>query len=441
MKRCFFLLRGVLTLLVLGMLVTSAWASDALMDRMADFDPSNPVVPKGDTIKIGHLNPFSGPAAMNGELYHIALHWVAHDLNKQGGVMVDGKLKKIEIIKGDTMSKPINAKKAAERLILGDKVDLLWGSTGSHISLVCQQTAAKYKKIYVSALSISDSLMDAENFNRYTFHTPWTTSQAAKSLAYFYAKRPEKKFYILCQDYSFGHALAEKFKGYLKEFRPDAEIVGEDYHPLFTKDFAPYLEKIKASGAEVIFSGDWMPDSVNLLKQSRDSGLNLPFANMYMDDPITLGVVGVEGSAGLVNANQYMINDMDPRTRELNKVWNHLHDSKWEEPYNSSLYVWPLGVVASAINTTYWMMDVVERAGSTDPEKIIATWEGDKYNSFAGVLEMRACDHVTVRDTYVSEFSHPAKWFDNFSYIDKIVTVPSYVVEPPLPEGLDRCKK
>ena len=441
MKRCFFLLRGVLTLLILGLLCTSVYATGSLMERMADFDPNNPVVPKGDTIKIGHLDPFSGPAAINGELYHIALHWVAHDLNKQGGILVDGKRKKIEIIKGDTMSKPVTAKKAAERLILRDKVDFLWGTTGSHISLVVQQVAAKYRKIYHSSLSISDTLMDGENFNRYTFHTPWTTSQAAKSLAYFYSKRPEKKFYILCQDYSFGHALAERFKADLKELRPDAEIVGEDYHPLFTKDFAPYLEKIKASGAEVVFTGDWMPDSMNLLKQSRDSGMNLPFANMYIDDPITLGVVGIEGSSGLVNANQYMIMDKDPRMKEFNDVWHHLYETKWEEPYNKPLYVWPLGPLASAINTTYWMVDVIERAGTTDTEKIIQTWEGDKYDSFAGPLEMRACDHITIRDTYVCEFSHPNKWYDNFAYIENVMTVPASIVAPPVPEGLERCKE
>ncbi len=410
--------------------------SKNLADRMADFDPSNPVVPEGDTIKIGHLNPFSGPAAINGEIYSLALHWVAHDINKQGGILVDGKRKKIQIIKGDTMSKPVQTKKAAERLILEDKVDILWGTTGSHLSLVIQQVAKKYKKIYHNALSISDTLMNAKNFNRYTFHTPWTTSQAGISLAHFYAKRPEKKFYILCQDYSFGHALAKSFKDGLKKFKPDAVIVGEDYHPIFNKDFAPYLTKIKASGADVIFTGDWMPDSTNLLKQSRDSGINLPFANIFVDDPITLNAIGIKGTRGLVNANQYFIMDTSPEWNERNNTWNNLWKTKWKKPYNKSLYKWPIGTAANSVNTTYWMMHVIEKAGSTDAEKIIEAWEGNEWQSIIGPLKMRADDHLAIRDTYIAEFDHPNKWFDKFSYAKNIQRVPARIVAPPVPKEL-----
>ena len=53
----------------------------------------------------------------------------------------------------------------------------------------------------------------------------------------------------------FGHTLADSFKEGLKEFYPEAQLVGEDYHKLFLTDFAPYLTKIKASGAEVICTG------------------------------------------------------------------------------------------------------------------------------------------------------------------------------------------
>ena len=96
-------------------------------------------------------------------------------------------------------------------------------------------------------------------------------------MAYFYSKRPENKFYILNQDYSYGHIMATAFREALKQYKPGAEVVGEDFHPLFIKDFAPYITKIQASGAEVIFTGDWSPDAQNLLVQSRQMGCNLPF--------------------------------------------------------------------------------------------------------------------------------------------------------------------
>ena len=84
----------------------------------------------------------------------------------------------------------------------------------------------------------------------------------------------------------------------LKEYYPEAQIVGEDYHKLFLTDFAPYLTKIKASGAEVVYTGDWIPDAANLVKQARQMGIMLPFAHIFLNEPNFLHEVGVEGTKG-----------------------------------------------------------------------------------------------------------------------------------------------
>ncbi len=55
--------------------------------------------------------------------------------------------------------------------------------------------------------------------------------------------------------------------------RPDAVIVGEDYHPLGATDYAPYLTKADGYNAEVIITSDFPPDSDNLIRQSRQLGM------------------------------------------------------------------------------------------------------------------------------------------------------------------------
>ena len=75
-------------------------------------------------------------------------------------------------------------------------------------------------------------------------------------------------------------------------------MVGEDYHKLFLTDFAPYLTKIKASGAEVIYTGDWIPDAANLVKQARQMGVILPFAHIFLNDSPFLIETGVEVPRG-----------------------------------------------------------------------------------------------------------------------------------------------
>src|SRR5512133_248253 len=118
---------------------------------MSDFDPSNPVIPTGDTIKIAIVASFSGPAAMTGQLYFISTQWAAHAINKKGGILVDGKKKLIEVIKADHMANPAACKKLSERMVLQEKVDFMIGSDGSHYQKIINETAGKYKIIAVSA--------------------------------------------------------------------------------------------------------------------------------------------------------------------------------------------------------------------------------------------------------------------------------------------------
>jgi len=415
-------------------------------DRMSKF------------IKIAIVASFSGPAALVGQIYWASALWAAHDINKRGGIMVDGKKKLVELIKADHMSKPDQAKKITERMVLQEKVNILWGTDGSNLQKIINETANKYKVISINTASLSDDLQDATNFSRYAFQSSMSADQLGRGLAYYYGKirKQEKKFYILNQDYSFGKVLAEGFKRGLKEYYPEAQLIGEDYHKLFLTDFAPYLEKIKASGAEVIFTGDWIPDAANLLKQARQMGITLPFAHVFMDEPNFLTEVGVEGTKGLIQISQYASEGdafKTPEQTKYYKTWNDLWKSKWKTPpFNSVLFEHGTGNIGSYVEQTYWLLSVIARAKSTDPEKIIGVWEGDTYRFTNGkVLKMRACDHKAIQDLHILQFVPPGEqkqsfnirpyyWSMNYSAAGPIHAIPAKAVLPLMDAKLERCK-
>jgi len=427
------------------------------MGDMSDFDPNNPVIPTGDTIKIAIVASFSGPASINGQLYWICVQWAAHDINKRGGIFVDGKKKMVEVIKADHMSKPDQCKKICERMILQEKVHILLGTDGSHLMKVINETADKYKVIAHNITSLTDDLQDATNFSRYAFMSSFSTEQIGRGFAYYYGqiRKKEKKFYILCQDYMFGHTMAEGFKKGLKQYYPESEIVGEDYHKLFLTDFAPYLTKIKASGAEVIYTGDWMPDAANLLKQTRQMGITLPFAEIFMNEPNLLHEVGVEGTKGLVHLDQYGSENPAFKTPEqikFYKTWNDLWKTKWTAPYNTMLYKHVGSNIGSWIGQTYWLLSVMERVKSTDAEKIIKVWEGDSYQYVSGkIMKMRVCDHKAIQDLHVYEYVPPEQqkvsmnippyyWYQGCSNPGPVFTIPAEKVLPLMDRNLERCK-
>lgn len=420
------------------------------MSDMSEFDPNTVKQPTGDTIKVGYMQILSGPAAGNGELFWPVVNWVAYDLNKRGGILVDGKRKMIQILKGDTQGKPASTKQEAERLCLEEKVDVLWGTSGSHLAKVISDVANKYKVPFMNCLALSNELMDEKNFNRYTFQTLSNTTQWNMAMAYYYANRPEKSFYILCQDYLYGHSMANEFKKALALYRPDAKIVGEDFHELWLKDFAPFLTKVMAAKPDVLYTADWMPDAENLLKQARNMGLDLPIANIYVTNFDSFKTVGVEASKNLTTCYSFM-SGHTPLTAAQLKLMEAWHKQwlTWKDPYNRALYSWPDLVIGQTISDTYWLFDVIERAGSTDAEKIIAVWEGDEYESIQGVRKMRPEDHQAIFPMYVGTTVYPTKevypgalYSEGYSGIGEVTTIPMEKCTPPIPDGLrDRLKK
>jgi branched-chain amino acid transport system substrate-binding protein len=420
---------------------------------MSDYEPSTWQSPTGDTIKIAVVASMSGPAGAVGEGFWNNAAWAAHEVNKKGGILVDGKKKLIELFKADTMSRPDQAKKICEQMVLQNGVKFLWGADGSPVVKVMYQTAAKYKVIAVNMISLSEDLQDAEGWSPYCFSTWWQTGMVGKSFAYYYAQRKkEKKFYLLNQDYLFGRQMADSFKAALKEFYPEAQIVGEDYHKMFNTDFAPYLTKIKASGAEVVYTGNWgAADADNLLKQARAMGMDIPFAHIYMNNPLNFDQVGIKGTAGMVLASPYVSDAPLFKEPGYIKYYHAMREAykNFKAPYNSPGYAYGWDPVSMEFN---WLLSVIERAQSVDADKIVKTWEGDVYQYVNGhVVAMRACDHQAVQALHVLEnvppdqqkqyHNYPPYYFsDKFSWSGTSFKVPEDKVIPWMDPKLKRCQ-
>lgn len=426
------------------------------MSDMSDLDLSNPVIPTGDTIKIGVVTAFSGPLSLAGACLFFGAQLVAHDVNKRGGILVDGKKKLIEVIKADNLATVDGTRKAAERMAVQEKVHFLLGSTNSAMARVMEQVADKHKIIALNITS-ADDMHNAENFTRYGFMTNYSADQLGRGFAYYFGqiRKKEQKFYVLAQDTLGGHAYGESFKRSLKEHFPNAQIVGEDYHKMFLTDYAPYITKVKASGAEVVYCSALPPDLNIFMKQARQMGLKIPIATIFAADPTLMKELGVEGSKGVIvvsdsyGGTPYFKN---PGAVKFGKTWHELWKNKWKGDYATPLWENPLVGLMTYPNAVYWAMSVVERAGSTDPEKIIKAWEGDVFQYPSGVVaKMRACDHKAINPLQVSEFVPPEEqkisfnippyhWGKDYSFFGPSSVIPMEKALPWMDQNLDRCK-
>ena len=108
-----------------------------------------------DTVKIGQLEPLSGPFESNGRTWVIGLQFAVDEQNAKGGLLG----KKIEILREDDEAKPDVATRKAKKLILENKVNFITSGFGSHIAIALNNVATTHKTIYNCYGSFTDEIM------------------------------------------------------------------------------------------------------------------------------------------------------------------------------------------------------------------------------------------------------------------------------------------
>jgi branched-chain amino acid transport system substrate-binding protein len=174
----------------------------------------------------------------------------------------------------------------------------------------------------------------------------------------------------------------------LAQKRPDIKIVGEDLHPLAqVRDFAPYIAKIKASGADTVITGNWGSDLSLLIKAANEGGYNGKFFTYYTGVTGTPAALGNNG-AGRVYQIAYAHHNMGGQPSQWMKEFN--------QKTNDDLYTFSYQAMFELLGTA------MAKAQSTDPVKVAAAMEGAKFKSFNGDVEMRKTDHQLQQPLYMS---------------------------------------
>ena len=154
------------------------------------------------------------------------------------------------------------------------------------------------------------------------------------------------------------------------------------------KDFAPYIAKIKAAGADSVITGNWGADLTLLIKAAKESGLNINFYTYYAGAQGTPAAIG-DSSEGKVKVI-YVSNVNMP---ELLKAEEE-YAIRYKEDFSVHT-VWHMYTMLPA---------AVAKAKSTDPLAVAKAMEGLSVKSFSGDITMRASDHQLQQALYMSSW-------------------------------------
>jgi branched-chain amino acid transport system substrate-binding protein len=379
---------------------------------------------KGETVKIAWIDPLSGlmgPVGIN-ELK--SFQFFAEKFsgkNNPAGV-------NFEVIGIDNKLSPaesLNALKSA----LDQGVRYITQGNGSSVAGALIEAVNKHnernpgKEVVFLNFAAVDPDFTNSKCSYWHFRFDADTSMKMEAMTTFMqGDKDVKKLYLFNQNYSHGQQVAKYAKENLSRKRPDIQIVGEDYHPLAqVRDFAPYIAKIKAAGADTVITGNWGSDLSLLVKAANEGGYTGKFYTYYTGvtgTPTALGTSGAGRVYQIAYAHYNMGGDMTKWMAEF------------KTKFNDDFYV---GTVISIYKA---LGQAMAKAKSTDPVKVAAAMEGLKYQNFNGEVEMRKTDHQLQQPLYMTVWQKADKKYpyspeNTTMTLAPVKEYPSYISSTP----------
>ena len=338
-----------------------------------------------ETIKIGEISSYSRLPAFT-QPYRNGWELAVEEINSAGGVLG----RRIEVISRDNAGNRGDAVKIAEELVDDNDVVMLAGTYFSHIGLAIADFAARNKVMFVAAGPLSDDVTWTKG-NRYTFRLRPSSTMQATMLAEEAAKLGLKRWATIAPNYKYGQDAVAAFKAQLLKRQPDAEFVAEQW---------PAFAMIDA-GAEVQTLADAKPDAIFNVTLGGD-------LDKFVREGKLRGLFkGREVFSLLTGEPEYL----DPLKGEVPEGWiatgypwyaiDTPEHRRFANAYRARFNDYPRLSSVVGYNTFKAIATIIDKAGSTDTEKMIAAAEGIAIDSPTGPFTFRAIDHQSTMGAYV----------------------------------------
>ena len=336
------------------------------------------------TFKVGVVHPVTGPIAEPGQACRLGAQMAADAINAAGGIKSLGGMK-LELLVGDTQSKPDVGRTEAERVI-GQGAQMLMGSfdSGSTAAMVpvSQQRRIPFLVDIAAAdpitANVAKSVQEGQQKVQYVYRNfPTGSSFGRKAVQYFgeifheAGVSPKRVVLMYCNDL-FGQNNAKGFQAAHAAAKPSWDIVDVIPWPEPPQDLSTEVSRAKAAKPDIIAPITRPASAQLLLPEIRKQRLDI------------LGIVG-PGSPGLYEAGQ-----LAALKEDLEYVMSSLPWANFKNPRTQKVaedYLKRSGGKTFDTNSGYsydgmmLIADILERAKSTDPDTIVEAIKKTNYTS------------------------------------------------------------
>jgi branched-chain amino acid transport system substrate-binding protein len=335
-------------------------------------------------IRIGVVTPLSGTYAGIGQQVKWGLDLAARQINAAGGVAG----RPLELIYEDEEANPAVAVQKAEKLFQVNKVDFLTGTVNSGSTLAVGQLAERHNRLIATTVSFADSIT-GDKCSPNVFRVNARAGMQSAALAdWLGGTHPNANVFYLGPDYEMGRSTVAAFKQAAEA--KGAKSVGEVFAPLDNKDYSPFFGQVRSARPAVIYTSVAGNDTVRLFSQMAEFGINRNVQVVGASGTVTSQNLPAIGKAadGFVTGVGYATGIDSPENRKFLAEFEAANKAK-PDLYGADSY----GVL-------FFYKAAVEKAGSTDTDKVRAAMRGLQWATPQGAKTMRAGDHQAMQDMY-----------------------------------------
>jgi len=336
------------------------------------------------TFKVGVVHPVTGPLAEPGQACRLGAQMAAEAVNAGGGIKSLGGAR-LELILGDTQTKPEVGRTEAERVIT-QGAQMLMGSfdSGSTAAMVpvAQQRRVPFLVDIAAAdpitANVAKSVREGQQKVQYVYRNfPTGSSFGRKAVQYFGEVfkeanvSPKRVVLMYCNDL-FGQNNAKGFQAAHAAAKPSWEIVDVIPWPEPPQDLSTEVSRAKAAKPDIIAPITRPASAQLLLPEIRKQRLDI------------MGIVG-PGSPGLYEAGQLAVLKEDLEYVMASTPWANFRNPRTQKVAED--YLKRSGGKTFDTNSGYsydgmtLIADILERAKSTDPDAIVGSMKKTNYSS------------------------------------------------------------
>ena len=325
-------------------------------------------VAKPETIKIGGMAPLTGALAIYGVTTTNGAELAVKEINENGGVLG----KKIEYVMLDTKGDSTEAVMAYNKLV-DEKVAGIIGEVTSKPTLAVAEVAVQDN---MPLITPTGTQVDITEVGPNIFRVCFTNPYQGKVLAITSKERLGANTVAVMlnnsSDYSDGIA-----KAFIEESEKlGMKVMGVEGYADGDKDFRPQLTKLAAMNPDAILIPEYYEQAALIATQAREVGVKSIFVGSDGWDGIAKTL---DQSAYAAIENSYFTNHFSMEDQS-EKIQDFLKD--YREAYKED----PSAFSALGYDAVYMMKSAIEKAGSTDKQKVVDALKGIEYDGVTGYL-------------------------------------------------------